>query len=250
MSEPALHQVQGNAFLDTGHAEAMPQALWGRVRAVDACLPHDFDHSRIGGFQAPGPETFTGSAFTDAVCQVQRIKQGRRHGYSAVDALTVFLLALEGKRPCLKVYPVRCQGQGLRGPAPGIQQCPAVGPHFPVRLRFCGLPERLALRAGKIEPVAVIVVQAHSGGCGGGSFLHSLFLGRHGDSDILLDERFTDYSGIFGKSRQAVNGKTLLRAGARADLAAPVTENWQFSVNSHYESPPTLDERGEDHRTT
>ena len=87
-----------------------------------------------------------------------------RHG--AVDTRAAFLLALKSERPGLEVYPVRCQRQGLRGPAPGIQQRPAVGTHFPVWLRFCGLPKCLALRAGQIQPVALVVVQAHAGWCG------------------------------------------------------------------------------------
>jgi hypothetical protein len=95
-----------------------------------------------------------------------------------------------------------------------------------VWLRFCGLPERLALRAGQIEPVAVVVVQAHAGGCRGGSFLHLLFSRRHRDGSILSGEQFTYYARILGKLRPAVNGKAVLPARVRVSGQTNFTENY------------------------
>ena len=55
MAEPALHQVERNPFLDTGHAKAMPQPFGARLGTGDARPCHHLDDARVGGFQAPGP---------------------------------------------------------------------------------------------------------------------------------------------------------------------------------------------------
>ncbi len=36
MAQPALHEVEGNPFFDTGHAKPMPQPFGARLGARDA----------------------------------------------------------------------------------------------------------------------------------------------------------------------------------------------------------------------
>ena len=99
MAKPALHEIEGDALFDAGHAETVPQPLGAGLRACDARPFHHFDDARIGGFQAPRPEMRPGFAVADAVHQVKRIEQGGRDGNRAVNAWAALLPTLEGEPP-------------------------------------------------------------------------------------------------------------------------------------------------------
>jgi len=55
-------------------------------------------------------------------------------------------------------------------------------------VRFSGLAERLALRAGQKELVALVVVEPHPSWYGRGRFRYSRFSGRHENGRFLLRE--------------------------------------------------------------
>ena len=116
MAEPALHEVEGNAPFDTGHTEAVPQALGAGLRACDSRRLHHFDDPRVGRSQAPPPQARPRLAVADAMHQVKRIEEGGRRGNRTVDARAAFFTALEGNRLRLEVNVVGREFQGLRGP--------------------------------------------------------------------------------------------------------------------------------------
>ena len=51
MAQPALHEIEGNPFFDTGHAKTMPQPFGARLGTGDAGACHDLDDAGVGRFQ-------------------------------------------------------------------------------------------------------------------------------------------------------------------------------------------------------
>ena len=95
MAEPALHEVERNAFFDTCHAKAMAQPLGTGLRPRDAGACHDFDDAGVRGFQAPRPELRPGGAVAEVMDQIKRIEERGRDRHRAVEAGATFLLALK-----------------------------------------------------------------------------------------------------------------------------------------------------------
>ena len=118
---------KGNPFFDAGNTESMSQSLGRGLRAGDTCTLHDVDHARVGGFAAPCPQRGLGLAVAAAVYQVKRLEEGGRHGHGTVDAWAAFLFGPEGDGLGLEVHAVGGECQGLRRPAPGIEQGMAGG---------------------------------------------------------------------------------------------------------------------------
>ena len=80
MAQPALHEVEGNPFFDTGHTKTMPQPFGARLGARNARPRHDLDDTGVGGFQTPRPEIRAGGAVAKAMHQIQGIEERGRHG--------------------------------------------------------------------------------------------------------------------------------------------------------------------------
>ena len=107
MAQPALDQVEGNPFFDTGDAKPMPQPFRRRLRAGDGGLGHHLNDPSIGGFQAPGPEPGPRLTVAEAMHEIERIQEGGRHGHRTVDTGAAFLLALKGEDSGPKIDPIR-----------------------------------------------------------------------------------------------------------------------------------------------
>ena len=71
MAQPALHQVQGDPFFDTGDTKAMPQPFGARLGAGNPGACHDLDDAGVGRFQAPRPEIRPGGAVAEAMDQIR-----------------------------------------------------------------------------------------------------------------------------------------------------------------------------------
>ena len=78
MAQPALHEIEGDPFFDTGHAKAMPQPFGARLGAGDAGACHDLDDAGVGRFQAPRPEIRPGGAVAEAMDQIEGIQERGR----------------------------------------------------------------------------------------------------------------------------------------------------------------------------
>ena len=154
MAQPALHQVEGNPFFDTGHAKAMPQPFGARLGTGDPGACHDLDDAGVGGFQAPRPEIRPGGAVAETMDQIERIEKRGRHGHGAIDAQATFLPTLKREDRRLEIHPIGRECQGLRGATARIQQRPAIGADL-AGCGFGGGTERGPLGSGEIEAVAV-----------------------------------------------------------------------------------------------
>ena len=75
MAQPALHEIERNPLLDTGHAKAMPQPFGARRGAYNARPCHDLDDAGVGRFQAPRPERGSGGAVAQAMHQIEGIEE-------------------------------------------------------------------------------------------------------------------------------------------------------------------------------
>src|SRR5882672_8282583 len=103
MAEPALHEIQGDPFFDTGDTKPVPQPFGARLGARNASTRHDLDNAGGGRFQAPRPEMRPGGAVGEAVDQIEGSEERGRDWHGTVEAETAFLLALEGEDRRLEI---------------------------------------------------------------------------------------------------------------------------------------------------
>ena len=165
MAQPALHEVEGNPFLDTGDAKAMPQPFGARLGARDAGPSHDLDDAGVGRFSGSTSERGSGGAVAEAMDQIKGIEERGGHGHGAIEAGPAFLFALKSQDGGLGIHPIGGERQRFRGATTCIAERPAIGADL-TGGRLGGLAEGCPLGPRELEAVAVGIIDLHASGGG------------------------------------------------------------------------------------